>query len=98
MTTAVSRTLASVLEGKPNLTFEERAAYVAVGLGLAAAGAKPRPNPILNVIALAGGAYIAWSGYKGHCPVKAALVDHTVPAPESNRIAGGTQAPAGTSL
>ena len=33
MTTAVSRTLASVFEGKPNVTFEERAGYVAVGLG-----------------------------------------------------------------
>jgi threonine/homoserine/homoserine lactone efflux protein len=46
-----------------------------VGLGLAAAAAKPRPNPLLNVLALAGGSYLAWRGYVGNCPVKAALTD-----------------------
>src|SRR5918997_5627244 len=35
-----------------NLTTAERGAYIVAGLGLAAAGVKPRPNPLLNVIAL----------------------------------------------
>ncbi len=35
----------------------------------------PRPNPLLNVLALGVGCYLAWSGYNGRCPVKAALVD-----------------------
>jgi hypothetical protein len=63
----------ALFEGEQNLSFPERAMYIAAGLGLAAAGAKPRPNPLLNVLALAGGAYIAWAGYAGRCPVKAAL-------------------------
>lgn len=56
------------------LTVAERAAYIIAGLGLAAAGVKPRPNPLLNVLALAGGSYLAWRGYVGTCPVKAALL------------------------
>jgi threonine/homoserine/homoserine lactone efflux protein len=59
------------------LTVAERAAYVIAGLGLAAAGVKPRPNPLLNIIALAGGSYLAWRGYMGTCPVKAALFGAT---------------------
>ena len=55
------------------LTAAERAAYIIAGLGLAAAGAKPRPNPLLNIVALAGGSYLAWRGYVGTCPIKAAL-------------------------
>ena len=55
------------------LTFAQRALYVAGGLLLAAAGAKPRPNPILNVVALAAGGYLAWRGAEGSCPVKASL-------------------------
>ena len=66
---------AGVSGDEQNLSFGERAAYIAVGLGLAAAGAKPRPNPLLNVIALGLGGYIAWRGYVGQCPIKAALVD-----------------------
>jgi hypothetical protein len=57
-----------------NLTTAERGAYIVAGLGLAAAGVKPRPNPLLNVIALLGGSYLAWRGYVGSCPVKAALM------------------------
>ena len=45
----------SVFEGDQNLSFQERALSVVIGLGLAAAGAKPRPNPLLNVLALAAG-------------------------------------------
>ena len=86
MTNSLPRIADSIFGGKPNLTFMERAAYVVVGLGLAAAGAKPRPNPLLNILALSGGALIAWSGYRGHCPVKAALADRGVSAPANNRI------------
>lgn len=56
-----------------NLNPSQRALCMVAGLGLAAAGAKPRPNPLLNVLALASGAYLAWRGYEGSCPVKAAL-------------------------
>ena len=69
--------LEDIFDGPQNLTITERAIYMAVGLGIAAAGAKPRPNPLLNIAALAGGAYIAWSGYNGHCPAKAALSEHS---------------------
>ena len=55
------------------LTVAERAAYVIAGLGLAAVAVKPRPNPLLNVAALAAGSYLAWRGYVGTCPIKAAL-------------------------
>jgi threonine/homoserine/homoserine lactone efflux protein len=58
-----------------NLSSTERAVYVVAGLGLAAAGARPRPNPLLNVLALAGGTYLAWSGYQGRCAIRAALAD-----------------------
>jgi threonine/homoserine/homoserine lactone efflux protein len=75
----------SLWEGQRNLSVPQRAAYVAAGLGLAAAGAKPRPNPLLNVLALLGGAFLAWSGYKGHCPVKAAFLDEGTPR---HRISG----------
>jgi hypothetical protein len=61
--------------GPKNLSLGERAIYVAAGLGIAAAGARPRPNPLLNVLALAAGSYLAWSGYQGRCPVKSLLVD-----------------------
>jgi uncharacterized membrane protein len=64
----------SLLDGEPNLTTSERGAYIIAGLGLAAAGVKPRPNPLLNVLALLGGSYLAWRGYVGNCPVKAAIV------------------------
>ena len=72
------------IEGQ-NLSWEERAAYVVLGLGIAAAGAKPRPNPVLNVLALGIGGFLAWAGYQGRCPVKAALMDG---ATENGRIAG----------
>ena len=74
MTNEISRPHTSIMSGEQNLSAKERAIYVTAGLGLAAAGARPRRNPLLNVLALAGGAYLAWSGYQGHCAVKAALV------------------------
>jgi threonine/homoserine/homoserine lactone efflux protein len=62
-----------LFDGPKNLSGTERAIYMAVGLGIAAAGAKPRPNPLLNIAALAGGAYLAYTGYNGHCPAKALI-------------------------
>jgi uncharacterized membrane protein len=63
----------SLFEGTPNLSFNERAISVVGGLGLAAAAAKPRPNPLLNILALLGGAYLAYRGATGYCPAKAAI-------------------------
>jgi uncharacterized membrane protein len=63
----------SLFEGTPNLSFNERAISVVAGLGLAAAAAKPRPNPFLNIVALLGGAYLAYRGATGYCPAKAAI-------------------------
>ena len=76
----------SLFEGSPNLSFNERALSVVGGLGLAAAAVKPRPNPLLNIIGLLGGGYLAYRGATGYCPVKAALTD----GEGSERIAGGT--------
>jgi hypothetical protein len=63
----------SIFRAPPNLGMKERAISVAAGLGLAAAATKPRPNPLLNVAALLGGAYLAIRGATGRCPVKQAL-------------------------
>jgi hypothetical protein len=73
--TSASDLLDPIFGGERNLTTTERALYIAGGLGLAAAAAKPRPNPLLNLIALAGGAYLVLSGYQGHCPVRSAISD-----------------------
>jgi uncharacterized membrane protein len=86
----------SIFQGPQNLSATERAISVIVGLGLAAAGSKPRPNPILNVAALLGGAYLAFRGATGRCPIKQALqseptgmapVTVKVPAKRSRRVA-----------
>lgn len=74
MTSSHSSVTAPYADTEQNLTTAERSAYIVAGLGLAAAGVKPRPNPLLNVIALLGGSYLAWRGYVGNCPVKAALM------------------------
>ena len=55
------------------LSMTERALSTAIGLFLAAAAAKPRPNKALSVLALAGGAALAYRGTTGYCPMKAAL-------------------------
>ena len=52
------------------LPLVERAISVIAGLVIAAAGAKPLPNKLLNVAALATGSYLAYRGATGHCPVK----------------------------
>jgi hypothetical protein len=63
----------SVFQGPQNLSAAERAISVIAGLGLAAAATKPRPNPVLNIAALLGGAYLAIRGATGRCPIKQAL-------------------------
>ena len=98
MQNAATDFVGSLFPTQRNLSMSERAIYVAVGLGMAAAGAKPRPNPLLNVLALAGGAYLAWTGYTGACPVKAALTDQgdserrVARAGEAKRCSGGARA------
>ncbi len=74
MANIISANMGSLMNGEQNLSTVERGAYMLAGLGLAAAAAKPRPNPLLNILALAGGSYLAWRGYVGNCPVKAALM------------------------
>lgn len=77
MARSVTSTLGSFVSGPHNLSTTERGIYMAIGLGIAAAAVKPRPNPLLNVLALVGGSFIAWSGYNGYCAVKASLVDES---------------------
>jgi uncharacterized membrane protein len=65
--------LPDMLDGNPVLSAGERTVSVIVGLLIAAAGAKPRPNMLLNLAALAAGSYLAYRGATGYCPIKAAL-------------------------
>jgi len=62
-------------QGSGMLSTGERALYVVAGLVMAAVAAKPRPNPVLNILALGAGAYLAWRGAEGSCPVKAMLTE-----------------------
>ena len=64
----------ALFQGPQNLSAKERAISLILGLGLAAAGTQPRPNPILNIAALLGGAYLAVRGGTGRCPIKQALL------------------------
>lgn len=57
------------------LSMQERAISTGLGLFLAAAAAKPRPNKVLSLLALAGGVALAYRGTTGYCHVKAALAD-----------------------
>ncbi len=75
MASSATSTLSSLVHGPRNLSTAERGIYIAIGLGIAAAAVKPRPNPLLNLLALLGGSFIAWSGYNGYCAAKAALMD-----------------------
>jgi uncharacterized membrane protein len=56
-----------------HIELPERAISVAVGLALAAVAAKPRPNHLLSILALGAGAFLAYRGATGYCPVRAAL-------------------------
>ena len=75
MSNVIAQTYDHLTHGSPHLSWTERGISVAAGLALAAAGAKPRPNPLLNVLALGVGSYLAYRGATGYCPVKAALVE-----------------------
>ena len=55
------------------LSFSERAVSTGIGLFLAAAAAKPRPNAALSLMALAAGVALTYRGYTGYCPAKAAM-------------------------
>lgn len=61
----------------PEMSTAERSISVVVGLILAAAAVRPRPNRLLSVLALATGSYLAYRGATGHCPVTEAL-DETI--------------------
>jgi hypothetical protein len=63
----------TVSEPAGTLSTSERGMYMLGGLVLAAAGAKPRPNMLLSLLALGAGAYLAWRGAEGTCPVKAMI-------------------------
>ena len=59
--------------GEKNLSFTERAISTLIGFGLMGAAVQPRPNKVLSLLALLGGAGLAIRGATGHCPVKATL-------------------------
>lgn len=64
---------ALINHGGGELSTTERTLSAAGGLVLAALAAKPRPNHVLSVLALAAGAFLAYRGATGYCPAKAAL-------------------------
>jgi hypothetical protein len=70
----MSNALTDVFHGETNLSTKERAVSVVLGLGLAAA-AQPRPNKLLSLAVLVGGALLAIRGATGHCAAKA-LLEH----------------------
>lgn len=69
----MSNTLPDVMPEHPNLSIGERSLSVIAGLAIAAAGARPRPNPLLNIAALAIGSFLAYRGATGYCLIKAKL-------------------------
>lgn len=56
-----------------NISMGERSLSIVGGLVMAAAAVRPRPNPLLNIAALAIGSYLAFRGATGYCPIKANL-------------------------
>lgn len=75
--------LSDLRPAKPELSLGERFVSVVAGLVLASSSARPRPNMLLNLLALAGGSYLAYRGATGRCPVKAALADEQALQPRS---------------
>ncbi len=69
----MSFSLPSYPPEQQNVSMGERSLSVVVGLAIAAAGTRPRPNPLLNIAALAVGSYLAFRGATGYCPIKASL-------------------------
>jgi uncharacterized membrane protein len=65
--------------GEKNLSFTERAISTLIGFGLMGAAVQPRPNKVLSLLALLGGAGLAIRGATGHCPVKATLAQNPGP-------------------
>ena len=57
-----------------NIAMGERGLSVAAGLMIAAAAVRPRPNPLLSLLALTIGGYLAFRGATGYCPVKANMI------------------------
>lgn len=81
----ISQAFDRMARSSADLSWVERSISVAIGLALAAAGGRPRPNTLLSVLALGIGSYLAYRGATGHCPLKAALIaNRNLPA----RIAG----------
>ncbi len=60
------------------LSMTERSVSVVAGLILAAAAARPHPNPLLNVLALGAGSFLAYRGAMGYCPIRAVLADKSI--------------------
>ena len=75
MAHAITDTFSNAMHGEPNLSWTERGISIAARLPLAATATQRRPNPLLNVLALAAGSYLAYRGTVGRCPVKAALIE-----------------------
>ncbi len=69
----MSNTFPAVTPDHSNLSVTERGLSVVAGLAIAAVGAKPRPNPLLSIAALAIGSFLAYRGTTGYCAVKARL-------------------------
>jgi uncharacterized membrane protein len=57
----------------PNIGMGERSLSVVAGLAIAASAARPHPNPLLSLLALGIGSYLAYRGATGYCPLKAAM-------------------------
>ncbi len=76
MANMIAQAYESMTRGSAELSMTERGISLVAGLALAAAGARPRPNPLLNVLALGAGSYLAYRGATGYCPLKAALVEN----------------------
>lgn len=62
-----------IFSTETNLSATERTLSIVGGLVLAAAGAQPRPNKILSLVAILAGSALAIRGATGHCAMKAAL-------------------------
>ena len=60
----------------PTMSPGGRTLSVLAGLALAAASLRPRPNPVLSILALVTGSYLAYRGATGTCPITEAIEEH----------------------